>query len=330
MTKLLDIKVGVGRTGRVTPFAVMEPVYVAGTTVAMATLHNQTEVKRKGVLIGDTVVIRKAGEIIPEVLGPVVDKRDGTETEFVFPENCPSCGTKLAPQKEDDADWRCPNAQSCPAQLTERLTYIAGRGAFDIEALGEKAAADLINSGVLRDEAGLFDLTEDDLLKTSVYTTKKGTLNATGKKLLTNLQTVKETDLWRVIVALSIRHVGPSAARALASRYRSITNARTAPVEDIADTEGVGAVIAQSFKDWFEVDWHRNILDSWAASGVTMQDDATDIPEQVLAGLTIVVTGTLENFSRDSAKTFTADSVHHAIETCVTENNVGFSKIGTQ
>ena len=302
MTKLLDIKVGVGRTGRVTPFAVMEPVYVAGTTVAMATLHNQTEVKRKGVLIGDTVVIRKAGEIIPEVLGPVVDKRDGTETEFVFPENCPSCGTKLAPQKEDDADWRCPNAQSCPAQLTERLTYIAGRGAFDIEALGEKAAADLINSGVLRDEAGLFDLTEDDLLKTSVYTTKKGTLNATGKKLLTNLQTVKETDLWRVIVALSIRHVGPSAARALASRYRSITNARTAPVEDIADTEGVGAVIAQSFKDWFEVDWHRNILDSWAASGVTMQDDATDIPEQVLAGLTIVVTGTLENFSRDSAK----------------------------
>jgi hypothetical protein len=302
MTKLLDIKVGVGRTGRVTPYAVMEPVYVAGTTVAMATLHNQTEVKRKGVLIGDTVIIRKAGEIIPEVLGPVVDKRDGTEVAFVFPETCPSCGTTLAPQKEDDADWRCPNAQSCPAQLSERLTYIAGRGAFDIEALGEKAAADLINSKVLTNEAGLFDLTEEDLKKTSVYTTKKGTLNATGKKLLNNLKTVKETDLWRVIVALSIRHVGPSAARALAARYHSIQAAQAAPVEDIAATDGVGAVIAQSFKDWFEVDWHQNIIERWAASGVTMEEDVTDAPEQVLAGLTIVVTGTLENFSRDSAK----------------------------
>ncbi len=302
MTKLLDIKVGVGRTGRVTPYAVMEPVYVAGSTVAMATLHNQTEVKRKGVLIGDTVVIRKAGEIIPEVLGPVVERRDGSEVEFMFPETCPSCGTTLAPQKEDDADWRCPNARSCPAQLSERLTYIAGRGAFDIEALGEKAAADLIASGVLENEAGLFNLTEEDLLKTSVYTTKKGTLNATGKKLLRNLDTVKETDLWRVIVALSIRHVGPSAARALATRYRSLEAARTAPVEDIADTDGVGAIIAQNFKEWFEVDWHQHIIDTWAASGVSMADETSDAPEQVLAGLTIVVTGTLEDFTRDSAK----------------------------
>lgn len=301
-TTLLDIQVGVGRTGRVTPFAVMTPVFVAGSTVAMATLHNQTEVKRKGVLIGDTVVIRKAGEVIPEVLGPVVEKRDGTEREFVFPTNCPSCGAVLAPQKEDDADWRCPNTKSCPAQLSARLTYLAGRGAFDIEALGEKAAEDLITSGVLENEAGLFDLTEDDLLKTSVYTTKKGTLNATGRKLLKNLETSKDTDLWRVLVALSIRHVGPTAARALAQKFRSLEAARHASIEDLAQTEGVGEIIAESFKSWFDVDWHREIIDAWARAGVRMEDDVTDAPEQVLEGLTIVVTGTLENFSRDSAK----------------------------
>lgn len=301
-TTLLDIQCGVGRTGRVTPFAIMEPVFVAGSTVSMATLHNQTEVKRKGVLIGDTVVIRKAGEIIPEVLGPVVEKRDGTEREFVFPAECPSCGATLAPAKEEDADWRCPNTRSCPAQLSARLTYLAGRGAFDIEALGEKAAEDLIASGVLEDEARLFDLTEEDLLKTNVYTTKAGKLSATGKKLLKNLETSKHTDLWRVIVALSIRHVGPTAARALATKFTSLEAARAASVEDLADTEGVGTIIAQSFKDWFDVDWHRAIVDTWAASGVTMEDDTSDLPEQTLEGLTIVVTGTLEDFSRDSAK----------------------------
>ena len=188
----------------------------------MATLHNQHEVKRKGVMIGDTVVVRKAGEIIPEVLGPVADLRDGTEREFVYPENCPACGTKLAPAKEGDADWRCPNTRSCPAQLSARLEYIASRGAFDIEALGEKGAQDLIASGVLEDEAKLFDLTEDDLKKSSAYTRKDGQVNASGKKLLANLETAKEADLWRVIVALSIRHVGPTAARALASRFHSM------------------------------------------------------------------------------------------------------------
>ncbi|WP_047241367.1 NAD-dependent DNA ligase LigA [Corynebacterium epidermidicanis] len=301
-TKLLDIQVGVGRTGRVTPFAVMEPVFVAGSTVSMATLHNPSEVKRKGVLIGDTVVIRKAGEIIPEVLGPVVEKRDGTEREYHFPEHCPECGATLAPSKEGDADWRCPNTRSCPGQLGARLTYLAGRGAFDIEALGEKGAHDLIRSGVLADEAGLFDLTEDDLTRTSVYTTKAGAVNASGKKLLSNLAQAKNTALWRVLVALSIRHVGPTAARALATRYRSIDAARAASVAEIAETEGVGEIIAASFKEWFEVDWHREIVDRWAAAGVTMAEDTTDLPEQSLAGLTIVVTGTLENYSRDSAK----------------------------
>ena len=301
-TKLLNIEVGVGRTGRVTPFAIMEPVFVSGSTVSMATLHNQSEVKRKGVLIGDTVTIRKAGEIIPEVLGPVAELRDGSETEWEFPENCPSCGTKLAPQKEGDADWRCPNQRTCPAQLAARLEYLAGRGAFDIEALGEKGARDLIERGVLEDESDLFDLDEEKLLGSDVYTTKAGKLNASGKKFLANLETARHTDLWRVIRALSIRHVGPTAARALATRYGSLESARQADVEDIAQTDGVGSIIAESFKDWFEVDWHRSIVDKWTAAGVTMEVDESDKAEQTLEGLTIVVTGTLENFSRDSAK----------------------------
>ncbi|MCG7297143.1 NAD-dependent DNA ligase LigA [Corynebacterium afermentans] len=301
-TKLLDIEVSVGRTGRATPFAVLEPVFVSGSTVSMATLHNQHEVKRKGVMIGDTVVVRKAGEIIPEVLGPVADLRDGTEREFVYPENCPACGTKLAPAKEGDADWRCPNTRSCPAQLATRLEYIASRGAFDIEALGEKGAQDLIASGVLEDEAKLFDLTEDDLKKSSVYTRKDGEVNASGKKLLANLETARHADLWRVIVALSIRHVGPTAARALASRFHSMRSLIDAPTADLAETDGVGGVIAESFKEWFTVDWHQNIVDTWAAAGVTMEADEEDRAPQTLEGLTIVATGTLEGFTRDEIK----------------------------
>ncbi|WCZ34397.1 DNA ligase [Corynebacterium ihumii] len=301
-TKLNDIEVSVGRTGRATPFAVLEPVFVSGSTVSMATLHNQHEVKRKGVMIGDTVVVRKAGEIIPEVLGPVADLRDGTEREFVYPENCPVCGTKLAPAKDGDADWRCPNTRSCPAQLATRLEYIASRGAFDIETLGEKGAQDLIASGVLEDEAKLFDLTEDDLKKSSVYTRKDGEVNASGKKLLANLETAKNADLWRVIVALSIRHVGPTAARALASRFHSIRSLIDAPTADLAETDGVGDVIAESFKEWFTVDWHQNIVDTWAAAGVTMESDEENRAPQTLEGLTIVATGTLEGFTRDEIK----------------------------
>lgn len=301
-TKLLDIEVSVGRTGRVTPFAVLEPVFVSGSTVSMATLHNQHEVKRKGVMIGDTVVVRKAGEIIPEVLGPVADLRDGTEREFVYPENCPACGTKLAPAKEGDADWRCPNTRSCPAQLATRLEYIASRGAFDIEALGEKGAQDLIASGVLEDEAKLFDLTEADLKKSSVYTRKDGEVNASGKKLLANLETARNADLWRVIVALSIRHVGPTAARALASRFHSMRSLIDAPTADLAETDGVGDVIAESFKEWFTVDWHQNIVDTWAAAGVTMESAEENRAPQTLEGLTIVATGTLEGFTRDEIK----------------------------
>ncbi|MGY6463533.1 NAD-dependent DNA ligase LigA [Corynebacterium sp. UMB8791] len=301
-TKLLDIEVSVGRTGRVTPYAVMEPVFVSGTTVAMATLHNPTEVRRKGVLIGDTVVVRKAGEIIPEVLGPVADLRTGEEHEFVFPAECPSCGATLAPAKEGDADWRCPNTRSCPAQLAQRLKYLASRGAFDIEALGEKGAQDMIDNGVIQDEGDLFDLTEEDLKKSAVYTTKKGSVNASGRKLLENLAMAKHADFWRVLVALSIRHVGPTAARALASRYGSMEVLIDAPLEDLAQTDGVGAIIAESFQEWFRVDWHRDIVEKWTAAGVTMEIDAADVAPQTLEGITVVVTGTLEGYSRDSAK----------------------------
>ncbi len=330
-TKLLDIAVSIGRTGRATPFAVLEPVFVSGSTVSMSTLHNQHEVKRKGVLIGDTVVVRKAGEIIPEVLGPVADLRDGTEREFVFPENCPVCGTKLAPAKEGDADWRCPNTRSCPAQLGARLEYIASRGAFDIEALGEKGAQDLIASGVLIDEACLFNLTEDDLKKSNAYTRKDGAVNAAGKKLLANLETARETDLWRVLVALSIRHVGPTAARALASRFGSMQALIDAPVDTLAETDGVGLVIAESFKDWFTVDWHRDIVRQWAEAGVTMETSEEDRVPQTLEGLTVVVTGSLEGFTRDEVKEAilsrggkAAGSVSKKTDYVVVGENAGF------
>ncbi|AKS35062.1 NAD-dependent DNA ligase LigA [Mycolicibacterium goodii] len=301
-TKLLDIRVNVGRTGRVTPFAYMEPVKVAGSTVGLATLHNASEVKRKGVLIGDTVVIRKAGDVIPEVLGPVVDLRDGTEREFVMPTHCPECGSPLAPAKEGDADIRCPNARSCPAQLRERLFHLAGRGAFDIEGLGYEAATALLAAQVIPDEGDLFTLTAEDLLRTELFTTKKGELSANGKRLLANLAKAREQPLWRVLVALSIRHVGPTAARALATEFGSLEAIEAASEEKLAAVEGVGPTIAAAVKDWFTVDWHRAIVDKWRAAGVRMADERDADIERTLEGLSIVVTGSLPGFSRDQAK----------------------------
>ncbi|WP_275080554.1 NAD-dependent DNA ligase LigA [Mycolicibacterium goodii] len=301
-TKLLDIRVSVGRTGRVTPFAYMEPVKVAGSTVGLATLHNATEVKRKGVLIGDTVVIRKAGDVIPEVLGPVVDLRDGSEREFVMPTACPECGTTLAPAKEGDADIRCPNTRSCPAQLRERVFHVAGRGAFDIEGLGYEAATALLEAGVIGDEGDLFTLTAEDLLRTELFTTKAGELSANGKRLLANLDKAKAQPLWRVLVALSIRHVGPTAARALATEFASLDAIIEASEERLAAVEGVGPTIAAAVKDWFTVDWHRAIVDKWRTAGVRMADERDAGIERTLEGLSIVVTGSLPGFSRDQAK----------------------------
>lgn len=301
-TKLSDIQVNVGRTGRVTPFAVLEPVLVAGSTVSRATLHNGSEVKRKGVLIGDTVTIRKAGDVIPEVLGPVVDLRDGTEVEFEMPELCPACETPLRPEKESDADLRCPNQESCPAQLRERLFHLAGRGSFDIEALGYEAASALLSVGVLSNEGDLFSLTAEDLIRTDLFTTKAGALSANGKRLLANLDKAKDVALWRVLVGLSIRHVGPTAARALATEFGSLEAIEAADIDQLAGVEGLGMTLAQSIHDWFTVDWHRDIVEKWRAAGVSMEDERDESIPRTLEGKTIVVTGSLVDFSRDGAK----------------------------
>ncbi|WP_167197690.1 NAD-dependent DNA ligase LigA [Brevibacterium pigmentatum] len=330
-TKLIDIQVQVGRTGRVTPFAVMEPVTVAGSTVERATLHNGYEVKRKGVLIGDTVTLRKAGDVIPEVLGPVAALRDGTEHEFVMPTHCPSCGTELGEQKEGDKDLRCPNSRSCPAQLANRIFYLASRAAFDIEALGEEAALALTapaepETPPLTSEAFLFDLTPEDLADVKIWRNKKvkgvetgerelvpyfytrGTAkkpsapSANTKKLFDELEKAKDQDLWRVLVALSIRHVGPTAARTLAAKFRTLEAIREASLEELSAVEGIGTTIAQSIRAWFEIEWHIEIVETWAAAGVRMEDDEVEAAEQTLEGLTIVATGSLSSFTRDGIK----------------------------
>jgi len=401
-TKLLDIQVQVGRTGRVTPFGVMEPVTVAGSTVEKATLHNQFDVERKGVLIGDTIVLRKAGDVIPEILGPVESLRDGSERPFVMPTACPACGTEIRPEKEGDKDWRCPNQRDCPAQVTGRVEHAGSRGAFDIESLGEESAIALTDPDKRRPEAlaalaeghavflpirdledteaeafavvkngrvvegtdgvpllritsaedpllpalqqpvidtgaDLFDLTSEQLAEVVVWQPERRDGEPTGdwriqpafwtraqfrhykrestwkqvkspaalkttEELLAELERKKDQPLWRVLVALSIRHVGPSAARSLATAYGTMDAIRAAGVEELAGTDGVGQIIAEAVVEWFAVDWHREIVDGWAASGVRMADEVEEGFVKTLEGLTIVVTGGLDGFSRDGAK----------------------------
>jgi DNA ligase (NAD+) len=298
-TKLLDIKVSVGRTGRVTPFGFMEPVKVAGSTVTNATLHNIEEVQRKGVLIGDTVVLRKAGDVIPEILGPVMEKRTGKERAFHMPKNCPECGSTLRAMSEGDVDIRCPNARSCPAQLRERIYYIGSRAALDIDVLGYEATNALLADKLIDDESDLFSLTKKDLSTSNFFLKKDGELGANAEKLLTALEEAKKRPLWRVLVALSIRHVGPTAAQALSNKFASIPKISQASVEELAAVDGVGEIIAESIQEWFSVDWHKAIVKKWSASGVTMEGVAAPTKPQTLAGLTLVVTGSLENFSRD-------------------------------
>lgn len=301
-TKLVDIRVNVGRTGRVTPYAVMEPVFVAGSTVEQATLHNASEVRRKGVLIGDTVVLRKAGDVIPEVLGPVVDLRDGTERAFVMPTHCPACGSELRPEKEGDADIRCPNRRSCPAQLRERLFHLASRQALDIEVLGWQSADALLSAGLLSDEGDLFDLTEEKLVAAGVLTTKDGALSANGRKLLANLETAKTRPFARFLVALSIRHVGKGVAPDVAAAFPSIDALRAASVEELSAVAGIGPTLAESIREWFDVEWHAAIVEKWRAAGCRLAEEPAEdagVP-QTLAGLTLVVTGSLPGYTRDS------------------------------
>ena len=347
-TKLLDIVVSVGRTGRATPFAVMAPARVSGSVVRQATLHNQDVVRVKGVLIGDTVVLRKAGDVIPEILGPVVELRDGTEREFVMPENCPECGYKLAPAKEGDVDLRCPNTRSCPAQVRGRVEHIGSRSALDIEALGEVTAAALTQPSVpevppLETEARLFDLTVDELVPIEVVVRdsetgeikvdektgepvrrapfrrnpspaeKKAGLtgpqpSAQALTLLDQLEKAKTKELWRFLVALNIRHVGPVAARALAQWFGSVDAIRAATRDELAAVEGVGGIIADSVRDWFEVDWHLEIVERWAAAGAQLTTPGHPGPGGavaaggVLEGITVVATGSLEGYTREGAQ----------------------------
>ncbi|MGW5635020.1 NAD-dependent DNA ligase LigA [Streptomyces sp. NPDC003832] len=332
-TKLVNIRVGVGRTGRVTPYAQVEPVTVAGSEVEFATLHNQDVVKAKGVLIGDTVVLRKAGDVIPEILGPVADLRDGTEREFVMPAECPECGTALRPMKEGDVDLRCPNARGCPAQLRERLSYLGGRKSLDIEHFGYVAAAALTKplepvEPALVDEGDLFDLTIEQLLPIKAYVLDKDSglpkrdpktgeekialifANQQGEPrknalaMLENIRAAKESPLARILTGLSIRHVGPVAAEALAREFRSIERIEQASEAELAATDGVGGIIAASLKEWFAEEWHQEILRKWRAAGVRMEDEGAGEDEgpRPLEGLTVVVTGTLEHFTRDGAK----------------------------
>lgn len=333
-TRLVDIQVGVGRTGRVTPYGVMEPIVVAGSTVERATLHNASEVERKGVRIGDTVVLRKAGDVIPEIVKPVEELRDGTEREFTMPTHCPECGTELAYEKEGDADLRCPNTRACPAQLRERIFFAAGRRAFDVEGLGYVAATALTQplppqQPLVRTEADLFELTAERLLPirsvvrdpdtglprtdpetgepkiVSFFANQSGELSRNAEKMLQELERAKtkeETTVARILVALSIRHVGPPTAQAVAAEFRSIDAIAAATEEELAAVEGVGPRVAAAIHEWFQVGWHKEIVDRWKAAGVRMEDEApADRLPQILAGLTFVVTGTLAAYTRDEA-----------------------------
>ncbi|MGW4035226.1 NAD-dependent DNA ligase LigA [Streptomyces sp. NPDC004778] len=332
-TKLVNIRVGVGRTGRVTPYAQVEPVEVAGSEVEFATLHNQNVVKAKGVLIGDTVVLRKAGDVIPEILGPVVDLRDGTEKAFEMPTHCPECGTELRPMKEGDIDLRCPNARTCPAQLRERVFYLAGRKSLDIDHFGYVAAAALTRplepaEPVLKDESDLFSLTIEQLLpirayvldqdsglpkrdpKTgeekiaTVFANQQGEPKKNAVAMLEGIAAAKEAPLARILTGLSIRHVGPVAAQELARQFRSVDRIDEATEEELAAADGVGPTIAASVKQWFAEDWHREILRKWREAGVRMADEGSGEDEgpRPLEGLTVVVTGTLAAHTRDGAK----------------------------
>ncbi len=299
-TKLLDIKVSVGRTGRVTPFAFMEPVVVAGSTVTNATLHNQEEVLRKGVMIGDIVIIRKAGDVIPEVLGPVIERRTGNEKPFLMPKKCPDCGAALRAMSEGDVDLRCPNSRGCPAQLRERIYYIGSRAALDIDVLGYEAATAMLADKLIDDESGLFSLTAKDLSQSQFFLKKDGSLGANAEKFLTALEGAKSRPLWRVIVALSIRHVGPTAAQALAKSFGSLEAISRASLDELASVDGVGGIIAESIVEWFSVDWHRDIVKKWGKAGVALVDLVVEnTAPQTLSGMVIVVTGSLQDFTRD-------------------------------
>jgi DNA ligase (NAD+) len=312
---------------------VVEPVKVAGSVVEFATLHNQDVVKAKGVLIGDTIVLRKAGDVIPEILGPVIELRTGNEKAFVMPKTCPDCNSPLAPATEGDVDLRCTNNKNCPAQLRERIAYLGSRGVLDIEALGYVAAVALTQplepkAAPVQSEADLFHLTLEQLLPiramvldadtglpkldadgspkvVDFFKKKDGTPAEVALKLLRNLEEAKTKPLWRFLVALSIRHVGPVAARSLSDHFGSFDAIFSASEAELSEVDGVGSTLASSILEWIRVDWHREIIDSWKRDGVQLfipghpGPGAADKSNGIFTGMTIVATGSLKTFTRE-------------------------------
>lgn len=293
-TRLRAIEVSIGRTGRATPFGLLEPARVAGSTVSLATLHNADEVRRKGVLVGDLVVVRKAGDVIPEIVGPVASARTGTETAFEMPERCPACQTPLV-RLTGEVDQRCPNTRSCPAQLQQRVVHLASRGALDIDGLGERTAQALLDRGLLRDEADVFHLGAEQIAELDGF----GAVSTAN--LLAGIERGRHRPLWRLLVALSIRHVGPTAARALAREFGSLDALSVAAVEQLAEVDGVGPVVAAAVAAWFAEEWHRDVVERLRRGGVSLRDEEAQTGTRLLAGLTVVVTGTLSGYTRDAA-----------------------------
>ena len=295
-TVLRDIQVSIGRTGRATPFAVLDAVFVGGSTVVAATLHNEDQVRAKDVRVGDTVIVRKAGDVIPEVVGPVLSLRPAGAEPWVFPDRCPSCGNPLV-RPEGEADRRCIEP-SCPAQRHARIGYWASRGAMDIEGLGDRTVGQLIASGLVEDPADIYAVTVDQLLEL------EGFAKVSAEKLVAAIDGSRGRPLPRLLTALGIKHLGPSAAAVLASTFGSLDAVMNAPVEDLAAVPGVGGVIATSIRTWFDREGDRAFIEKLRAAGV----DFGKLPEpagpelpQTLAGKAVVVSGTLDGFSRDGA-----------------------------
>ncbi|MCX8007649.1 MAG: NAD-dependent DNA ligase LigA [Coriobacteriia bacterium] len=304
-TKLLDIRVSVGRTGALTPYAVFEPVRVAGSTIARATLHNADEIARKGLLIGDTIVVRKAGDVIPEVVGPLVELRDGSERPFVMPDSCPSCGAKVW-KPEDEAVWRCVNA-ACPAQRVERLIHWASRQAMDIEGMGEELIRRLVDEGLLRDVSDFYRLDEEQLSRVATGRVKKdGTPVLVGpvvaRKLAAAIEASKHRPLARLLFGLGIRHVGATVASVLADAFGSLEAIGSAGLEELASVEGVGPVIAASVRAFFENPDNRDLVARLAAAGVATREERSEpAGNRPLDGLTFVLTGALLSMTREQA-----------------------------
>ena len=295
-TILRDIEVSIGRTGRATPFAVLEPVFVGGANVGMATLHNEDDVKRKDVRPGDTVVVRRAGDVIPEVVGPVLAKRPPKTRPWKFPKKCPVCGEPLV-RVEGEANHHCVNVD-CEAQRVQRLVHWAGRGALDIEGLGEERVRQFVDAGLLEDAADIYALRVDKLVNLERIGDRSAQL------LVDAIEGSKTRPLWRVLVGLGINHVGPTAAQALSQAFPDLDAIMHAGEEQLTQIDGVGPTIAQSLASWFAIDRNQRLIDRLRDAGVNFTGEPVDevaAEDATLAGLTFVITGSLEHRSRDEA-----------------------------